>query len=247
MILSVVSIAYNNLEGLKKTLSGFAEKKYGNEIEIIVVDGMSTDGTKDYLTHQDISNKWVSEKDKGIYNAMNKGLDMANGDYIWFLNSGDYLYDGNSLDELMQILKTGPDAVYGETMMVDPNGKHLGIRSVLSTRPLPAQLTWKSFKMGMNVSHQSFIVKRELACRYDESYRFVSDIDWMICTLKTCKKVVRMNKILSCFTLDGFSSKHRKASNQERFRVLKKHYGTVPNLISHAGIAIRKVFSKGKV
>jgi glycosyltransferase involved in cell wall biosynthesis len=247
MILSVISIAYNNINGLKKTLEVFSDHSFNGALELVVVDGNSSDGTKEFLATQTVCINWVSEKDKGIYNAMNKGLQMAKGDYVWFLNSGDFANDAATIERLLAELEAGPDAVYAETMMVDEHWQPLGTRSAMSTRSLPEQLTWKSFQMGMNVGHQSFVVKRALAAPYDESFRYVADIDWMISTLKNCKNIVKMDGVLACFTLDGFSSKHRKASNTERFNVLKKHYGTLPNLWNHFKIVLRKYFSTGKL
>lgn len=247
MILSVISIAYNNLEGLKKTLRMFESNRFSKDIELVVIDGGSQDGTKDYLSSQTCVNKWVSEPDKGIYNAMNKGLEKASGDYVWFLNSGDYALDENTIDRLLQTLSSGPDAVYAETMMVDPQGKHLGTRSELTTRKLPETLNWKSFKMGMNVGHQSFVIRRSLALNYDESYRYVADIDWMIRCLKGCRTVIKMDGILSCFTLDGFSTKHRDKSNKERYKVLGKHYGKFGNFFNHLAIAFRKVLNTSRI
>lgn len=247
MKLSVVSIAYNNLSGLKQTLKVFSSGQLANEIELIVVDGGSTDGTKAYLESIDFVRNWVSEPDKGIYNAMNKGLAMATGDYIWFLNSGDYAKNEDAIRSLLMLLESNPDAVYAETMMVDVEGKNIGMRSDISTRKLPEHLNWKSFKLGMNVGHQSFVIRRELALPYDENYKFVSDIDWMIRCLKNCKKVVKMDGVLACFTLDGFSSKNRDKSNKERFKVLARHYGYIPNLFNHLKIVIRKIASSSKI
>ncbi|MFM6984627.1 MAG: glycosyltransferase [Chitinophagaceae bacterium] len=247
MILSVISIAYNNLNGLKKTLEVFSDHSFNGALELVVVDGNSNDGTKAFLAEQQICNNWVSEPDKGIYNAMNKGLQMAKGEYVWFLNSGDFAKDADTIRRLLEVLESHPDAVYAETMMVDEHWKPLGTRSEMSTRKLPEQLNWQSFRMGMNVGHQSFVVKRSLAANYDETFRYVADIDWMISTLKHCKNIVKMEGILACFTLDGFSSKHRKASNNERYKVLQKHYGYVPNLFNHFKILLRKYLSKGKL
>ena len=98
----------------------------------------------------------------------------------------------------------------------------------------------------MNVGHQSFVVKRSLALLYNEKYRYVADIDWMIRCLKACKNVVNLDAVLACFTVDGFSSVQRKASNKERYEVLKVHYGFLPNAFAHLGIVLRKLFSKGK-
>jgi len=246
MRLSVISIAYNNLKGLQKTLAVFNGQNFLQDIEILIVDGGSKDGTKEFLETQSLSKNWVSEPDKGIYNAMNKGLSMAKGDYVWFLNSGDYVEDFSLIDQLLNVLKQEPDAVYGETMMVDVEGKHLGLRSVFTTRKLPDNLNWTSFRLGMNVGHQSFVVKRSLALLYNEKYRYVADIDWMIRCLKACKNVVNLDAVLACFTVDGFSSVQRKASNKERYEVLKEHYGFLPNAFAHLGIVLRKLFSKGK-
>ena len=246
MRLSVISIAYNNLKGLQKTLAVFNGQDLSDQLEIVVVDGGSKDGTKEFLENQTRTNNWISEPDKGIYNAMNKGLEMATGDYVWFLNSGDYVEDFAVVEKIVAALNQEPDAVYGETMMVDADGKHLGLRSEFTTRKLPDNLAWTSFRMGMNVGHQSFVIKRNLALTYNEKYRYVADIDWMIRCLRGCKNVVNLNTVIACFTVDGFSSVQRKASNKERYAVLKSHYGFLPNIASHLGILLRKIFSKGK-
>ena len=246
MRLSVISIAYNNLKGLQKTLAVFNGQNLSDQLEIVVVDGGSKDGTKEFLEAQTLTKNWISEQDKGIYNAMNKGLDMATGDYVWFLNSGDYVEDFPVVENILATLDQGPDAVYGETMMVDAYGRHLGLRSDYTTRKLPLHLNWTSFRMGMNVGHQSFVIRRNLALTYNEKYRYVADIDWMIRCLRGCKNVVNLNMVIACFTVDGFSSVQRKASNKERYAVLKSHYGFLPNIASHLSILLRKLFSKDK-
>lgn len=247
MILSVISIAYNNLPGLRKTLEPFENHPFQGKIELIVVDGGSQDGTSEFLQSSHNIQQWVSEPDHGIYNAMNKGLRMATGDYVWFLNSGDYLYDIESLKNLMDSLKENPDAAYAETMMVNPSGVELGPRSEITTRKLPDNLNWKSLRYGMNVGHQSFVIKRSLCPEYNELFKYVSDIDWMITALKNCKKVVKLPGYLACFTLEGFSSSNRSASNKERFKVLQSHYGLIPNLLNHLKIVVRKILNRSKL
>ncbi len=243
MKLSVISITYNNLEGLKKTLDLFLQHP-NSAIELVVVDGGSKDQTAAYLAEQKGIQQWVSEPDKGIYNAMNKGLQMAKGEYVWFLNAGDYVEQWASVEQLLTAIATAPDAIYAETMMVDAQGKHLGIRSQYSTQVLPKQLTWQSLRMGMTVCHQSFVIKRSLALPYNETYRYVADIDWMISCLKACQTIHLLPGILANFTVDGFSSTHRNNSNKERYKVLQKHYGFLPNLLAHVGIVVRKMLSK---
>ncbi len=244
-ILSVITITYNNLSGLTKTLALFTENNFIG-VENIIVDGGSTDNTKAYLLEHNDSFRWVSEKDKGIYDAMNKGLQMAKGQYVWFLNAGDYAYNKEVVELLLNKLKTNPDVLYGETMLVDESGRELGTRSKLTTRKLPEQLNWKSMQRGMVVSHQSIIVRTEISPFYDLQYKHVADIDWMIRALKASKLIINIHQILSCFTLDGYSTKHRKASNIERFRVLSRHFGACKNLYNHVIIVFRGLFVNKK-
>ncbi len=247
MKLSVITIAYNNLKGLEKTLALFMDGRFAGEIEHVIVDGGSNDGSREFLQHQTLTTNWVSEKDKGIYNAMNKGLSMAHGDYVWFLNSGDFAYSREVVDNVLKTLEQEPDALYGETMMVDAGGKELGTRSFISTRKLPDELNWKSFNMGMNVGHQSFVIRRELALPYDEKYRYVADIDWMISCLKHCRTVVNLRQVIACFAVEGFSASNRQKSNKERYEVLKKHYGWLPNVFNHLKIMLRKFSNPSRI
>lgn len=220
---------------------------YQNKIEIVIVDGGSNDGTLDYLKNQTFCINWVSEKDKGIYDAMNKGIDMSTGKYLWFLNSGDFAYSQSSIDLILENCSKNIDAIYGETMLVDENFKEIGLRSDKTTRKLPKTLNWKSFKFGMNVGHQSFIINRNHALKYNLEYKHVADIDWMISCLKQCKTTVNIQQIISCFTLDGHSTRYRKESNKERYLVLKKHYGFIPNLFNHLFIIIRSIINSTKI
>ncbi|MDI1235713.1 MAG: glycosyltransferase [bacterium] len=237
--LSIISITYNNFEGLSKTIALFQSHNFQSEIELVIVDGGSKDETRDFLKNQDLTDNWVSEPDKGIYDAMNKGLKMANGAYVWFLNAGDYAFGIESIKLVLDSLAMAPDAIYGETMLVDSLGIEIGTRSEQTTRKLPEILTWTSFKQGMNVGHQAFIIKKSLALPYDTQWKHVADIDWMIRCLKNCKKVINLNSIIVNFTLDGHSTIHRKESNIERYRVLKSHYGIVSNIWNHFLIGLR--------
>lgn len=243
MKLSVVTITFNNLAGLKRTLAVFEKERFVHEVEIVVVDGGSKDGTEAFLASQTLTANWVSEPDRGIYHAMNKGLARATGEYVWFLNAGDWVEDPETIRTLLNVLDKHPDAVYGETMMVTPDGKELGTRSTVTTRKLPESLNWKSLRFGMCVGHQSFVVRKSLAPQYDETLKHVADIDWMIRCLKNCRQVINLNRVLSNFAVEGHSTHNRKQSNLERFRVLRKHYGLIPNLLAHALIVVRKMLS----
>ncbi len=237
--LSVITITYNNYNGLLKTLALLEADEFREEIEIVIVDGGSGDETPEFLKHQTATTNWVSEPDKGIYDAMNKGFNMAGGQYVWFLNAGDYAYSALVVRTLLKMLDKEPDALYGETMLVDDMGNELGTRSEKTTRKLSETLTWKSFAMGMTVGHQAFVIKRSLALPYDTNLKHVSDIDWMIRCLKRCEIILNLNMVIACFTIDGHSTINRKASNKERYKVLSKHYGTLTNLWNHLKIVIR--------
>ncbi len=239
--LSIISITYNNFKGLSKTLAIFQSNQFHSEIEIVIIDGGSTDETANFLKQQTLTDNWVSEPDKGIYDAMNKGLKRATGAYVWFLNAGDYVYSEDSLNAVLKGVKLMPDAMYGETMLVDNDGNEIGTRSEQTTRKLPEKLTWASFKRGMNVGHQAFIIKRSLVLPYNTQWKHVADIDWMIRCLKQCQKVLNLNATLVNFTLEGHSTIHRKASNKERFKVLQLHYGLLSNLWSHFVISMRHI------
>ncbi len=245
--LSVISITFNNFKGLTKTLALFDKNDILDKIEFVIVDGGSTDETSAFLNKQSYTNNWVSEPDKGIYDAMNKGLEMATGEYVWFLNAGDYPYSNESIIAVLEALKDVPDCIYGETMLVDANGLEIGTRSDKTTRVMPSKLTWRSFMRGMTVGHQAFIIRKNLAVKYDIGLKHVADIDWMIKCLKRCKTIVNINKIIVCFTIDGHSTTHRKASNKERFKVLKAHYGPMSNLWSHFVILLRSIKNKTMV
>ena len=170
---------------------------------------------------------------------MNKGIRMATGDYLCFLNAGDKLHDCNTLHQIAETLKDKelPDVIYGETAIVDEGGNFLHMRR-LST---PEQLTWKSFKQGMLVCHQSFLVKRELALKhpYDLQYRFSADFDWCIRIMKEAKCLHNTRLTLINYLNEGMTTRNHKASLKERFRIMAKHYGWTSTILHHCWFVIR--------
>jgi glycosyltransferase involved in cell wall biosynthesis len=241
-LFSVVTINYNNLQGLKRTVKSVAAQTARNDIEFIVIDGGSTDGAEAWLRESEaLFDKLIIEPDKGIYDAMNKGLNQASGDYIWFVNSGDSIYDNQVAQELKNLTKTGPDIIFGDTMFITAEGRELGLISKLKPQPLPKKLGPDSFRFGMNICHQSFLVKRNLAPEYDLQYRQAADIDWIIRILKKRPLTIKAPVVISCFETGGSSYQNEKKAWKERYEVLKKHYGAFPNLLSHAWIFIRRI------
>ncbi len=240
---SIITVVYNGELLLEGTIKSIIDQSYDN-IEFIVIDGASTDGTlsiiKKYESHIDF---WMSEKDNGLYDAMNKGIQKSTGDYIWFMNSGDHIHRPDTVEKMIAQNEAYADILYGEVMMVDDDRKELGTRSQLTTQKLPKDLTWKSLKYGMVVSHQAFLPKRTLVPQYMED-NMSADIDWVIECLKKSKTRLNTNLILADFLIGGISKQRHKQSLIGRFKILQKHYGMIPNFFNHIYIVIRSIFSK---
>jgi glycosyltransferase involved in cell wall biosynthesis len=242
MFCSIITVVYNNLEGLKKTYESIRSQT-GQDFEWLVIDGASKDGTVEWL--HEISKSFSplvfhSEKDKGLYDAMNKGLTKAKGDFVWFMNSSDLLFDNHVIEKLITFRKA--DVIYGETMFVDNNGNEIGIRSEVSTRRLPKQMTRKDMLFGMVVSHQSILVRKNIARYYDLNYRCSADIDWVIDALTKANTISNCNYIVSRYLVGGFSAQHMKMSWKERFDIYKKHYGLLTTLYAHVWIVIKYIW-----
>lgn len=237
-VFSIITVTYNAGQWLERTILSVLNQSYP-AIEYIIIDGASTDQTVEIIKHYASGiARWVSEPDKGLYDAMNKGLERATGDYVWFLNAGDTLHTADTVQKIAMSLKKKvslPDIIYGETLIVDAEGRSLGMRRLKA----PRRLTWKSFRMGMLVCHQSFIPKREIAPPYDTAYRLTADYDWCIRCLKQAADVCNTHLILSDFLEEGLSSVHRKASLKERYEIMCRYYGKLPTLLLHGWFALR--------
>ncbi len=235
--LSIITIVYNNVRDIERSLQSVLNQTYPN-IEYLVIDGASNDGTLEILKkYESRLSKLITEKDEGIYDAMNKGLAAATGDYVLFMNSGDELY---APDTVQKVFATAEDAdiYYGETEMYDENWQSLGRRR----HQAPAKFTWKSFRLGMSVSHQAIYIRRSLTEAYDLQYQLSSDIDWVIRAAKKAKKIVRVEAYVAKYLVGGMSKKRHIQSLKERFAIFTKHYGLIPNLFNHFIIAISLTF-----
>jgi glycosyltransferase involved in cell wall biosynthesis len=242
-LLSIITITYNAEEFLERTILSIL-KQSNQAFEYLIIDGKSTDSTLSIVeNYRSRVDALVSEPDKGLYDAMNRGLKQATGKYIWYLNAGDEIADANTIDRLFTILKNNPDIVYSDTYMVDEKGKVLGLRSEILPHKVPEKLTWQKFNLGMLICHQSFIVKRALAPNYIEN-NLSADIDWEIKCLKLAKRVEQFSGVLSRYLVGGLSSQKHLQSLKDRYRVLKYHFGFIPNAISHVRIVLRGLLRK---
>jgi glycosyltransferase involved in cell wall biosynthesis len=239
--LTIITITYNAEEFIGRTIASINQQVF-KDFEYLLIDGNSKDKTLEVISkYAHLFSKIVSEPDKGLYNAMNKGLKNATGDYVWFINAGDEITTPNITEELFQLIqKESPDVIYGETFFTNNSGEKLGKRSDLTPHKLPENLTWKKMRLGMLVCHQSFIVRREIAPSYMED-NLSADIDWEIRSLKASAKTVRFYGILSNYLIGGVSNQQLKKSLFDRFLVLKKHFGLISTLAAHGQILVRGV------
>lgn len=240
--LSVITVTYNAQQTLERTLKSVREQSYPH-IEHVVVDGKSTDGTVELIRkYNNEKLTWISEPDKGLYDAMNKAAAMASGDYLCFLNAGDTFFSPETVEKMMQSFDGDPDILYGETAIVDDAGKFLHMRRLSA----PETLSWKSFKLGMLVCHQAFIVKRSLFEPYDLQYRFSSDFDWAVRMMKKSKSIHNTHLTLINYLNEGMTTANRKASLKERYRIMTKYYGGISTFLYHIWFALRAVIKPEK-
>lgn len=236
-VVSIITIVYNGAETIEKTIKSVAALSYPH-VEYIVVDGGSKDGTVDLIQkYPSHIARWISEPDKGLYDAMNKGIDLATGQYLWFINSGD---EAASPDILNQIFAQCADAdvYYGNTMLIDANGQELGQRRLTP----PEHLTWKDFKNGMRVSHQSFICKKSLAPKYNLAYRFSADYEWCLLILKKAQSICNTHLTISRFLEGGLTKKNIVPGLKERFRIMRQHFGLITTLLTHIPLGLKLVW-----
>jgi glycosyltransferase involved in cell wall biosynthesis len=238
-VVSVLTVVYNSEQYIERTIQSVLQQSYPN-IEHIILDGASKDNTLSIIKSYDQQIAyWKSEKDKGIYDAMNKIQDLAQGDYLMFLNSGDEFTDSEVLSNTFKSI-VDADVYYGDTLITDEMGQPLRNRRL---RP-PSQLHWKDFRYGMLVCHQSIIIKKQLSQQYNLRYKIAADIDWAIRSIKNAKNIVNTGISISKFMEGGMSSIHHRKGLEERFKILSNHFGLVPNLLVHVYMVFRLLRDK---
>jgi glycosyltransferase involved in cell wall biosynthesis len=233
-LVSIITVVYNGVETLECTIQSIINQTYKN-IEYIIVDGVSNDGTQDLIKQYESGiSKWISEPDNGLYDAMNKGMKIATGDYFWFINSGDEIASPDILQKVFE-KQDNADIYYGETVMIDKNSQVIGNRRLTP----PKNLTWKDLRNGMLVSHQSIIVSRKVAGEYDTKYRFSADFEWTLVSLKKSNKTVNTHLILTKFLDGGLTKKNILPGLGERFKIMCNYFGFFQTVIYHIPIGFR--------
>lgn len=221
-------------------------------IEHFIIDGVSKDDTvKKAQTYAYDSRYPVivkSEPDKGLYDAMNKGIQLAKGDYIIFLNAGDEFAEEDTLTSVAEQLKGKqlPGVIYGNTDIVDENGDFLRKRRLAP----PEKLSWRSFKHGMLVCHQSFYAKTDIAQKvpYNLNYKLSADVDWCIRIMKEAEQqglaLWNTHMTLSSYLEGGMSVQSHRASLKERFNVMSDHYGKIATIGMHLWFVVRAILKR---
>ena len=237
---SVITICRNAREDFLKTRESVLSQT-SDDYEWIIVDGASTDGTQEVLESLRGDHiRWISETDNGIYDAMNKGLVMARGEHVWFMNAGDIFSDDGAISRVISASRD-MDIVYGEVQVTDRDGNILGSRSEVTPHQLPDRLESLSFQFGMVVSHQAFIVRRSIAPAFKTPcYRLSADLDWMLAILKQPRKC-RKTGLIARVTRHGATMDHWYRSQFERFLILGRHFGYTRAVWNHLCIALRRI------
>lgn len=174
MLISIITVNYNNIKGLQKTFKNVEEQTY-QDFELIVVDGGSTDGGIDEIKTCNTVTNWVSEKDNGVYHAMNKGIKMATGKYVIFMNSGDIFYDKETISHFITDLELDYDMVYGNALYYNEDG--------FLRNEFPPEILTFAFFRDTGINHQSTFIKRQLfydTFFYNENYKISADWDFFI-------------------------------------------------------------------
>ena len=240
---SIITICYNASATIERTLRSVKGQTWMDK-EYIIVDGASKDSTLEIISrYRDKVDILVSEPDKGLYDAMNKGLKLATGDYVLFMNAGDRFHEDTTLEQIaaqVQKLDKLPGVIYGNTALTNMAGEIYGMRRLSP----PEHLDWKSFKNGMLVCHQAFYARRDIAEPYDLKYRFSADVDWCIRVMKKTDSLHNTHLIVADYLEDGsgVTIDNRKASLKERFAIMRRHYGLPSTLLHHAWFAVRPFF-----
>lgn len=215
MKLSIITIVLNDKQNIKKTIESVLSQ--GVEVEYIIIDGGSTDGTLEVIEkYRDKIDILVSEKDSSIYNAMNKAIDLVSGDWICFMNSGDMFYDSNVLKNVLQNFDDELDVVYGDWEVRYENKK----------RVLKADKNIENIWKGMIFSHQSCFVKKDILKQYkfNETNRIAADYELFYNLYKENKKFRYIPMIVASVSAGGLSDIKRVESILSRWKIIDKSF-----------------------
>lgn len=241
-LISVITITYNAAQELPATVDSVKAQTF-RDFEHLIVDGASKDATLAIASAYGGA-RILSEPDKGLYDAMNKGLRLARGKYVVFLNAGDAFHSPRTLEKYAKAAREGADIVYSDTVIVDKERRILGPRHL----GVPERLDKTSFSRGMLVCHQAFMTRKTLAPKYDLQYRFSADYDWTVKCIERSDpaKNINLHIVGIDYLSDGLTDKNKLASLKERFWIMTRHYGLMRTILNHIGF-ITRALKRGRV
>lgn len=221
--ISIITINYNNKPGLEKTLSSVCNQTH-KDFEYIIIDGGSSDGSVDVLTkYKSQISYFVSEHDHGVYHAMNKGIRVATGDFLIFMNSGDVFYNHSTIDSIISQLKHTDFILYGDVLVKNESTAYKNIQIH------PEKLSFKYFYQ-QTICQQACVFKKELfddVFYFNENYKIVSDWEFLIVAIFINKVPYRkIPLVLAVFDAEGISSNEdmRAIASKEREEVLEHYF-----------------------
>jgi glycosyltransferase involved in cell wall biosynthesis len=235
-LFSIITVTWNAADAIVPTLES-VQRQTSSDYEMLIIDGASSDDTLKKVREASIASLRVfSEPDNGLYDAMNKGLNLARGRYIIFLNAGDAFASDTVLARMAMQATGNPGVIYGQTQLVNEKREVVGMRHLTA----PKRLTANSFLNGMVVCHQAFVARRDLVPQFDLQYRFSADYDWCIKVLRKspANAYVGREPIIS-YLADGMTTRHHRSSLWERYRIMCRHYGTWRATIAHLSFVPR--------
>lgn len=212
-LITVVTVVKNDARALEKTLASISGQAYDN-IEFIVIDGASTDATPDLIrTNEDRVDYWISEPDNGIYDAMNKGIDLARGDWINFMNAGDHFYEPDTIKTVFSKDYQDADFIYGHTYFL--GGDFKGVVKAWSF-----DILWKT----MVFTHQSLFTKAAVLKnrKFDTRFKICADYDIIFSSYMTGLKFFNSDEVIAAFD-PGVSEISRARMAIEKWQVVRRH------------------------
>lgn len=230
MKISIITVCFNAIDTIDKTIESVINQTY-SDIEYIIIDGKSTDGTVDIINKYSYINnfKYISEKDKGIYDAMNKGINLVTGDYIYFLNSGDYFCNEYVIEKIVSEVKNDKvDIIYGNIFDVFSNyKKHISYKNI--------KLSPLNFIRGTSIGHQAIFANKKIFIdnQFDIKYRICADKKWIISSYLKGYRFKYYDVDICLFDKSGVSCGDRGGEivKNETLKILQEAFPVRYNLV----------------
>ena len=221
-IISIITVTLNSVKLLETTINSVAAQSYPL-IEFIIIDGGSTDGTLSLIKDNETQiSTYISETDNGIYDAMNKGLVIASGKYVHFLNAGEYFCHDSSLSDIISSAKKDSDIIYGDILLLDDER---GIRRHHKSMELSIE-NLKRYGTGV-LCHQAILVKKEIANQYDCKYKYKAELNWYFDILENNSNISihQYKKPFVAYSLGGTGYKNFFHNRLEWYYLLYFRFG----------------------